>query len=227
MRQSRLIGPAALAVLTLGASQTVLPAGDPAKETAAGNGAQLLRVQARDRSTPPALRGRPEFPPPGYLAEFEDMPQGRSVRETGPGGPDPRAAREQAPPEFAPGGYERSLPGSAAGRGQTPRSGFGSPTGPGTAASPPGAVPGRPGHPTAPGGTAGRGDFPGSDPRWPARTESQRAVPEHQWPTAPGGSYLTQPEFPSERQERGRPGAPSGAYPPLPEYPGRGFDWQR
>jgi hypothetical protein len=227
MRKSRLIGPAVLAVLALGASQTALPAGDPGNGAAAAGGAHPLLVQAQGRGAAPAFRVRPEFPPPGYLAEFEDMPQGRLVREATPGGPDPRAEREQAPPEFAPGGYERSLPGGAVGRTQTPRIDFGSPMGRGTAPIPPDAVPGRPGYPTAPGGAAGRGEFPGSDMRWQGRAGSPGTGQGHQWPTAPGGSYLSHPEYPSERQERGRPTSPSGGYPPLPESPGRGFDRPR
>jgi hypothetical protein len=223
MRKSRLIGPTAVAVLALGASQTALPAWSPNNNTAVADGARLLLVQAPGRGAPPAFRGRPEFPPPGYLAEFEDMPQGQSVRETAPGGADPRAGREQAPPEFAPRGYDRSLPG----RTQTPRTDFGPPMGPGTAPTPPGAAPGWPGYPTAAGGAAGRGEFPSYDPRWPGGAASPGAGQEHQWPTTPGGSYLTQPEFPSEYQERGHPSTPFGGYPPLPDYPGRGFDRPR
>ncbi|WP_006748903.1 hypothetical protein [Thioalkalivibrio paradoxus] len=265
MIRFRTFGLPVFAMLALGTNQAALA--DSEQELQRGAGADdaglLMLAQQTPRST---FRGQPEYPPPDYLAEFEEGEQRETQRQRQDSGQrfDPRSVdRGQAAPEFAPGGYDRSLPGRAGERAQTPRTDFGSVTGYGSAPATPGTMPrrgdygeprrgdyGEPrrgdyGDPYRPGAvpgdrgrmpdprdrrppTTGAGEYPGDQPRWPERPPAPTG--EHQWPTAPGGSYLTRPEFPSAQRERSRPDAPSRDFPDAPEFPapGRGsFDWQR
>jgi len=220
-----------LAALAVGASQTT--AAQPAGERGAGAPMQLAQEWVPPRGR--AFQGQPEFPPPGYLAEFEEAPDGRparigqpSLHDYAPGATGvmpPAAERGQRHPEFAPSGYDRSLQAGPPGR-ETPRSDFGSPMERGTPAPIPGPVPGRADFPGMPGGPPGRGEAPVGDPRWTPTPYGPGPMPEHQWPSAPVGSYLTQPEFAPERLERGRTGSPPGA-PGAPQYPPPGWGWPR
>ncbi|WP_157092280.1 hypothetical protein [Thioalkalivibrio nitratireducens] len=244
-------GPLALAVLALGASQTTLSEWEQELNRGASaddTGFPML-AQQDPRAPRSTFRGQPEYPPPDYLADFEegqDRQTQRAERDSGQRF-DPRSVDPgQAAPEFAPGGYGRSLPGGVTGRTETPRTDFGSVTGRGSAPATPGTMPRRGdyGAPFRPGGfpgdrgrmpdprertppPTGPGEYPGAEPRWPERPP----VPtrEHQWPTAPGGSYQTQPEFPSQQRQRDRREAPSRGFPDAPEFPapGRSFDWRR
>ena len=248
MTKNSFIGILTLAALTLGISPSGTAAWELRVESGAVESGLLLQVQQRagPRAT---FSGRPEFPPPGYLAEFEESFGEQRQRETGdatrspsPGGrATPPAARVPEPPEYAPRTLRGEFPGSREDRGTLPRPAPGAtrdgrepPGGRPTWAQPPAANPRSlpqygemPG--TVPGARPGRDDFPVTEPRRGIPAAPAAGVFEHQWPSAPsaGGGYQTQPEFRPETWDRGRPASASERFGGPPEFPGPGFEWQR
>ncbi|TVP80034.1 hypothetical protein [Thioalkalivibrio sp.] len=248
MRKNSFIGTLTLAALALGVSQPGTAAWEESVEAGALESGVLLRVQQRTgpRET---FSGRPEFPPPGYLAEFEEPFGQQRQRETGdatrspPAGSraTPPAGRAPEPPEFAPRTLRGEFPGSREGQGTLPRPAPGAtrdgrepPGGRPTWAQPPAADPRSlpqygemPG--TVPGARPDRDHFPATEPRRRAPSAPAAGSFEHQWPSAPslGSSYQTQPEFRPETWDRGRPGSGSERFGGSPEFPGSSFEWQR
>jgi len=238
------IGTLTLAALALGVSQPGTAAWEESVEAGAVESGLLLRVQqpTGPRAT---FSGRPEFPPPGYLAEFEESFGQQRQRETGdatrsppPGGrATPPAARAPEPPEFAPRTLRGEFPASRESQGTLPRPAPGAtrdgrdpPGGRPTWAHPPGADPrSLPQYGEMPGAHRDRDHFPATEPRRRAASPPAGGSFEHQWPSAPsaGGSYQTQPEFRPETWDRGRPGSASERFGGPPEFPGSGFEWQR
>jgi hypothetical protein len=248
MRKNSFIGTLTLAALALGVSQPGTAAWEQSVESGAVERGLLLRVQERagPRTT---FGGRPEFPPPGYLAEFEEPVGQQRQRETGDATRSPSpgarattpAARAPEPPEFAPRTLRGEFPGSREDQGTLSRPAPGAtrdgrepPSGRPTWAQPltadPRSVPQygeMPG--TVPGTRPGRDDFPATEPRRRVPSAPAGGGFEHQWPSAPsaGGSYQAQPEFRPETWDRDRPASAPGRFGGPPEFPGPGFEWQR
>jgi len=247
-RKNGFIGTLTLAALALGVSQPGTAAWEERVEAHTAESGLLFRVQERAGPHTP-FSGRPEFPPPGYLAEFEESVGQQRQRETGDttrgpfasGRATPPAARTPEPPEFAPRTLRGEFPGSREEQGSPYRPAPGAtrdsrepPGGRPTWAQPPTAAPrGLPQYGempgTMPGARPGRDDFPATEPRRTVPSAPARGGLEHQWPSAPsaGGSYQTQPEFRSETWDRGRPASPSQRFGSPPQFPGSGIDWQR
>lgn len=247
-RKNGFIGTLTLAVLALGVSQPGTSQGEQSVEAGAVDSRLLLRVQQR-AGPGTAFGGRPEFPPPGYLAEFEEPVGEQRQRQTGDpaqglfvgGRAAPPASRTPEPPEYAPRTLRGEFPGSRENQGARYRPAPGvtrddraPPGGRTTWAQPPTAAPRSlpqygemPG--TMPGARAGRDDFPANEPRRTVPPGSSVGGFEHQWPSTPsaGGSYQTQPEFRSETWDRGRPASASERFGGPPEFPGSGLDWRR
>lgn len=249
MRTNTFIRPAGLTLLLLGASHTACPAWEQSAVPSTVEHGHLIRVQERmaPRST---FRGRPEFPPPDYLAEFDEM--GRQQHESGeqnmgrlPGPPGaPATGRAMERPEYAPGGRSGQYPGARPEFPGSSRPGGTPSPFPETAREPPGRRTwGQPPAPPSrgamePGGISDRpgaawperDEFPPRRPRWQAPPSSGATGYEHQWPTSPssGSGYQTQPEFHSgSSPERSRPGGTPDRFANPPEFPGPRPDWQR
>jgi hypothetical protein len=247
MKSHRFIETFTLAALAFGIGQACPAAWEQATEAAAVEGGQLLRVQ--DRGGPHAtFRGRPEFPPPGYLAEFEESFDERRQHEsrdgigtTLPGRPGmPPAPQPPKPPEYAPRTLGAPAFGSRSGQGTLPprapeATGDGrEPQGRRPTWAQPPATPARerPRYGEMPGPTPGAGlrrdDFPANETR-----RSPPSAPaggyEHQWPSTPSasGRYQTHPEFRPDTWDRSRPAGAAERFRSPPEFPGSGLEWQR
>ena len=248
MRKNSFIGVLTLAALALGLSQPGWAAWEQSVGAGAVERGLLLRVQQRagPRTT---FSGRPEFPPPGYLAEFEESVDQQRQRETGDatrgpfagGRATPPATRAPGTPEYAPRTLRGEFPGSREDQGTLSRPAPGAARdgrepsgGRPTWAQPPTATPrGLPQYGempgTMPGARPGRDDFPATEPRRTIPSAPAGGGFEHQWPSAPsvGGSYQTHPEFRPETWDRGRPASASQRFGSPPEFPGSGLEWQR
>ena len=246
-RKNGFIGTLTLAALALGVSQPGTAAWEERVEAHTAESGLLFRVQERAGPRTP-FSGRPEFPPPGYLAEFEDSVDQQLQRETGDatrspfagGRATPPPARAPESPEYAPRALRGEFPGSREDQGTLSRPAPGAsrdgrepPGGRPTWAQPATATPRSlpqygemPG--TVPGARPGRDDFPATEPRRRVPSAPSGVGFEHQWPSAPSaGSYQTQPEFRPETWDRGRPASASERFGSPPEFPGSGFEWQR
>nr|WP_296750973.1 hypothetical protein [Thioalkalivibrio sp.] len=246
--KNRFIGTLTLAVLALGVSPPGTAAWEQNVAAGAVESGLLLRVQQRTgpRAT---FSGRPEFPPPGYLAEFEESFGQQRQRETGDatrsppasGRATPPATRAPEPPEFAPRTLRGEFPGSREDRGTVPRVAPGAardgrepPGGRPTWAQPPAADPRSlpqygemPG--TVPGARPDRDHFPAPEPRRRAPSAPAGGSFDHQWLSAPSarGTHQAPPEFRPETWDRGGPAGSSERFGGSPEFPGSGFEWQR
>ncbi len=248
MRTPRFIVTFTLTVLALGLGQTGTAAWDQAAEAEAGGSGPLLLVQAPG-GPPATFSGRPEFPPPGYLAEFEESPWERRQRESGEGNRTTRPGSPGMPPaprspesEYAPGSFGAAPPGSRAQQGgrsalapegswdrREPSGGRPSWDEPSSTplrerprhGEPPGMVP--------PGARPGRNEFPAPETRRRPPSAAAGGGFEHQWPSPPsaGGSYQTHPEFRPDTRDRRRPANASERFRSPPEFPGTGLEWQR
>ena len=247
MKSHRFIGTFTLAALAFGIGQACPAAWEQAAEAANVEGGQLLRVQ--DRGGPrTTFSGRPEFPPPGYLAEFEESfgerrqhESGDGTRTTLPGSLGmPPAPRPPEPPEYAPRTLGAPPLGSRTGQGtlppRAPEATWDGREPPGrrpTWAQPPTAPRGRPQYGEMPGAAPGaglrRGDFPATETRRRTPSTSAGGGLEHQWPSTPSasGSYQTRPEFRPDTRDRSRPANASERFRSPPEFPGSGLEWQR
>ncbi len=245
MRMYTYIGWAALTSFALGASQTAHAAWDPGTALSSWESSHMIRVQERTQPRT-TFRGRPEFPPPGYLAEF-DEPRGQQ-RESGSQSrgrfqdlqAGPSAGREMERPEYAPGsrsgqypGARMEFPGGSRPGGtpsQFPERVQETPVRP-TWAQPPAPPPRGTMEPARPyGAWPERDELPPSRPRWQAPASPGSGDYEHQWPASPGSgsSFQTQPEFHSGSVPgRSRPGGTPDRFTSPPEFPGPRSDWQR
>ncbi len=116
MKTIRTLGGLALATFLFGIIQPGMTQsyGEWGASTSAHS--SVLRSQERTTATG-SFQGRAEYPPPGYLAEFEEGRGVRAERESAgefaplsPGGVPGSAGRNAPGPEFAPGGYDLQSP---------------------------------------------------------------------------------------------------------------------
>lgn len=117
MKIRRLLGALALATFAFAPVQSGMAQfyGERGA-TASGTHSSALRGQERAIPARP-FEGRAEYPPPGYLAEFEENRRVRAERELpgefaplSPGSVPNNASRNLPGTEFAPGGYNLQAP---------------------------------------------------------------------------------------------------------------------
>ena len=120
MKIRRVLGTLALATFAFGPVQSGMAQFHGERgATTPGTGSHVLRGQERAIPASP-FQGRAEYPPPGYLAEFEENPRERATRAEreapgefaplSPGVMSNNAGRNLPGAEFAPGGYNLQAP---------------------------------------------------------------------------------------------------------------------
>jgi hypothetical protein len=120
MKIIRALGGLALATVLFGLVQPGMAQfyGERSANPVTGTPSSGLRGQERTIPASP-FQGRAEYPPPGYLAEFEENRGGRVTRAgesagefapISPGGVPGSSSRHLSRPEFAPGGYDLQAP---------------------------------------------------------------------------------------------------------------------
>lgn len=244
------------AVLPLGLHGHAVAAWEPVPPPSAPESSLLAQMQERGRfgSPPPAA---PEFPPEGYLQEYEDAPRALPLQDSfvAPGG-SRSVGRVPEGPQYAPEGYgSRFAPGGRPQEAVEPRPA----TGPRpTWADPPFAPPtGRPdpapvqdtrgvwpdpspapatgsefdrsGFPVAvPDPRRQWGEAPPDGPRRPVPPAAPAGGFEHPWPSAPGTGSGYQ-TYPEYAPESWdrMRGTARDRVPSYPDYPRGGFDRPR
>lgn len=238
---TRIAASVSAAILSLGLGGSGVAAWEiqAAHPTAAGPH-HLLQVQDRGRPGS-TFRTAPEFPPKGYLEEFDDSAQGRFdrpaqelSRDFPPAGGSRPSRLSPEFPEYAPDGLGSRVPFGQM-QGQTEPRGTGSGTSQQMWGAPPSVA--RPAlrqdWRQPPGDAAGAwGEFPSMPPVGGSR----------EWGDYPGMSpeprYPGWGEFPTEDPRRASPGigqdyqwprspAPSGSFPSYPEYQPDSWDRAR
>jgi hypothetical protein len=124
MKTFRALGSLVLAASLFGTSQPGMAQFQSERGAASATGMHSPALRGQERAIPVnPLLGRPEYPPPGYLADVDELRDGRAARaERGPAGPFtggiPGSTERALPsPEFAPGGYDMQSPsGQSTGR---------------------------------------------------------------------------------------------------------------
>lgn len=119
MKTIRALGGLTLATFLFGLVQPGMTQSYGKWGAATGTHSSVIRSQERTTAAG-SFQGRAEYPPPGYLAEFEEgrgVRAARAERESAgefapfsPGGFPGSASRNAPGPEFAPGGYDLHTP---------------------------------------------------------------------------------------------------------------------